>query len=332
MNFRSKKRGSMRQIEMMRGAKKLVDTCTKVREGETVLIVADTTKMKIAEVLAGAAYERNAEVILSVMTPRKVHGEEPPPAIAAAMKKVNVFFIPVSKSITHTRAVKEAVEAGARGLVLTDWTEDIMISGGIDADFDQQKPICKKIAQLFREGKKAHLTTPLGTDLYLDLEGRRGNALTCVVEPGEFSTVPTIEANFSPNEGTSEGMIVADASIPYLGIGVLTEPVRVKVQKGMIREITGGTQAKALKDNLEKQNDPMVFNIAELGVGLNPKARMCGIMLEDEGVFGVVHIGIGTNITLGGRIKAAVHYDLLMYNATLEVDGNRILEGGQLKI
>ncbi len=322
----------MRQIEMMRGAKKLVDTCTKVREGETVLIVADTTKVRIAEVLAGAAYERNAEVILSVMAPRKVHGEEPPSAIAAAMKKVNVFFIPVSKSITHTRAVKEAAEAGARGLVLTDWTEETMISGGIDADFDQQKPICRNIARLFREGKKAHLTTPLGTDLYLDLEGRRGNALTCVVEPGEFSTVPTIEANFSPNEGTSEGTIVADASIPYLGIGVLTEPVRVKVQKGMIREISGGAQAKVLKENLEKQNDPMVFNIAELGVGLNPKARMCGIMLEDEGVFGAVHIGIGTNITLGGKIKAAVHYDLLMYNATLEVDGNRILEGGQLKI
>jgi leucyl aminopeptidase (aminopeptidase T) len=207
-----------------------------------------------------------------------------------------------------------------------------MISGGIEADFDKQRPVCKKIAQLFRDGKKAHLTTPLGTDLSLDLEGRRGNALTCIVEPGEFSTVPTIEANFSPNEGTAEGTIVADASIPYLGIGVLTEPVKVKVHEGMITEITGGIQAKMLKDNLEKQNDPMVYNIAELGVGLNPKARMCGIMLEDEGVFGVVHIGIGTNITLGGKIKAAVHYDLLMYQATLELDGSLILKDGQLEI
>lgn len=322
----------MKNIEMMRGAKKLIDTCTNVQEGETVLIVADTNKTKIAEVIASAAYERNAEVIITIMAPRKVHGEEPPKAIAEAMKKVNVFFIPVSKSITHTRAVKEAAEAGARGLVLTDWNEDIMISGGIEADFRVQRPVCKKIAQLFAKGEKAHLTTPLGTDLSLNLEGRRGNALTCIVEPGEFSTVPTIEANFSPNEGTAEGTIIADASIPYLGIGVLTEPVRVKVHKGMITEIMGGIQAKILKDNLEKQNDPMVFNIAELGIGLNPKARMCGIMLEDEGVFGVVHIGIGTNITLGGKIKAAVHYDLLMYNATLNLDGSLILKDGQLQI
>ena len=212
---------------MMRGAKKLVDTCTKVRAGETVLIVADTNKTRIAEVIASAAYERNAEVIITVMAPRKVHGEDPPKAVAKAMKEVNVFFIPVSKSITHTRAVKEAAEAGARGLVLTDWSEDIMISGGIEADFEKQRPICKNIAQFFQDGKKAHLATPLGTDLSLDLEGRRGNALTCIVEPGEFSTVPTIEANFSPNEGTTEGTIMADASIPYLGIGVLTEPVKV---------------------------------------------------------------------------------------------------------
>lgn len=322
----------MKHIEMMRGAKKLIDTCTKVQEGETVLIITDTNKIKIAEVIASAAYERNAEVILMVMTPRKVHGEEPPKAIAEAMKNVDVFFIPVTKSITHTKAVKDAASAGARGLVLTDWNEDIMISGGIEADFDKQRPLCKKVAQLFQEGKKAHLTTPSGTDLFLNLEGRRGNALTCIVEPGEFSTVPTIEANFSPNEGTSEGIIVADASIPYIGIGVLTEPVRAKVHKGMITEIDGGLQAKILNDNLKKLNDPMVYNIAELGIGLNPKARMCGIMLEDEGVNGVVHIGIGTNITLGGKIKASIHYDLLMYNSTLNLDGYLILNNGELNI
>lgn len=322
----------MKHIKMMRSARKLVDTCTKVQDGETVMIVTDTNKISIAEVIASAAYERNAEVIISVMAPRKVHGEEPPRAIAEAMKNVNVFFIPVTKSITHTRAVKDAATSGARGLVLTDWNEDIMISGGIEADFEKQRPICKKIAQLFQDGKKAHLTTPQGTNLLLDLEGRRGNALTCIVEPGEFSTVPTIEANFSPNEGTAEGKIVADASIPYIGIGVLTEPVIAKVKKGMITEIDGGLQAKILKDNLEKQNDPMVYNIAELGIGLNPRARMCGIMLEDEGVFGVVHIGIGTNITLGGKIKATIHYDLLMYNASLDLDGKMILGNGELRI
>ena len=58
---------------------------------------------------------------------------------------------------------------------------------------------------------------------------------------------------------------------------------------------------------------------------------MTGIMLDDEGVFGSVHIGIGSNITLGGNIKAAIHYDLLMWTATIELDGKVILEKGDLK-
>ena len=53
-------------------------------------------------------------------------------------------------------------------------------------------------------------------------------------------------------------------------------------------------------------------------------------MLDDEGAFGVVHIGVGTNITLGGVIKAKTHYDLLMYKPTLIIDGKEILKDGNL--
>jgi leucyl aminopeptidase (aminopeptidase T) len=236
----------------------------------------------------------------------------------------------VSVSITHTQAVKEAAQAGARGLVLTDFTPRMLVLGGIEADFEAQAPVCRRLAAMFEAGERVHLTTPAGTDLWLDATGRRGNALTCIVAPGQFSTVPTIEANFSPVEGSAQGIVVADASIPYLEIGVLEEPVRAEVRDGSITRIEGGTQARALRENLAAQGDPHVYNVAELGVGLNPQARLCGLMLEDEGVLGVVHIGIGTSITLGGGIKAKVHYDLLMHGATLEVNGQILLREGDL--
>ena len=316
----------------MQGAKTIMDNCVSLKAVEVVLIVTDIMQENIAKVLAAAATERGAEVIVSVMKPRKKAGEEPPKLIAESMKHADVVLIPVSYSVTHTYAVKEAAQNGARILVLTDFTEEMLIRGGIEADFKAIKPVCKAIADAFAQGSKVHLTSPGGTDLWLDITGRRGNALYCVVEPGEFSTIPTVKANASHVEGSAHGCIVADASIPYLGIGVLNEPVVVEVENGFITSISGGKQAEVLKKDLESHNDRNCFNIAELGLGLNPKCRLCGIMLEDEGVIGTAHIGIGTSITLGGTVKAPTHYDLLMWNPRIEVDGKVIFEGTEVLI
>ena len=322
----------MKEALMMQGARTIMDNCVSLRAGETVLIVTDMVQEKIAKVLSAAAVERGAEVIVSIMKPRKRAGEEPPKIIAESMKHADVVLIPVSYSVTHTFAVKEAAESGARLLVLTDFTEEMLISGGIEADFRSIKPICKGVADAFAKGSKVHVTTPGGTDLWLDITGRRGNALYCVVGPGEFSTIPTVEANSSPVEGSANGHIVADASIPYLGIGVLDEPVVVDVKDGFITDIRGGRQAEVLKRDLASHNDPNCYNIAELGVGLNPKCRLCGIMLEDEGVISTAHIGIGTRITLGGVVKAPPPYDLLMWNPRIEVDGRVIVDGNEIFI
>lgn len=316
----------MQELLMLKGAKTLVDVCTNTKPGENVLIVTDMANTSIAKAIASVALDRGAETIMMVMEPRKRAGQEPPKPVATAMQAADVVFIPVSYSITHTHAVKEAAESGSRLIVMTDFNEEMMAHGGIEADFTKIKPICRGVAQKFEQGRKIHLTSPGGTDLVMDITGRRGNALYCVVEPGEFSTVPTIEANVSPLEGTANGRIVADASIPYLGIGVLDEPVTVSVEDGFITAIEGGRQAEILRMNLIEQDDPNVYNIAEIGVGLNPKCRMCGIMLEDEGVISTCHIGIGTSITLGGTVKAAVHYDLLMWEPKVVVDDKVVLD------
>jgi leucyl aminopeptidase (aminopeptidase T) len=165
----------------------------------------------------------------------------------------------------------------------------------------------------------------------MDITGRPGNALYCIVEPGQFSPVPNVEANVSPIEGTATGRIVVDASIPYLGIGLIEQPILVEVKDGFITSIEGGRQADVLGRDLASHGDRNSFNIAELGVGLNPKCKMIGIMLEDEGVLGSAHIGIGTNITLGGRIKAPCHYDLLVWNPRIEVDGEVVIDGTEVR-
>lgn len=320
----------MNEVLMARGAHTVVNTCVGVKPGEQVLIITEAEKLSIAKAVAAAVYAAKAEPVITVILPRERDGQEPPLTVAEAMKQSDAFIAVVGKSITHTHAVREACKRGSRGVVLTQFSEAMMIHGGLEADFRDVAPTCKEVAAKLAGAEQVHLTTPYGTDLTFCAKGRRGNAMYCMVEPGEFSPVPTVEANVSPLEGTANGVIVANASIPYIGIGVLEEPVNCTVKDGFITSITGGRQAQMLKRDLDSKNDPNVFNIAELGVGLNPQCRFIGFMLEDEGVRGSVHIGIGTNITLGGNLKAACHYDLIMTEPTLMADDAMLLHEGQV--
>lgn len=320
----------MKKILMARGADKVVSACVKVKPGEEVLIVTEESKLSIAEAIAAAVYRVQAEPVLQIMVPRETDGQEPPASIAAAMKASDAFISVVGKSITHTHAVKDAIANGSRGVVLTQFSEDMMIHGGIEGDFEAAKSECTAVAAALAGSEEIHLTTAAGTDLRYSARGRRGNSLYCMVEKGQFSTIPTVEANVSPLEGTANGVIVADGSIPYIGIGVLDEPVRCVVENGMIVSIEGGRQARMLKENLDSKNDLNVYNVAEMGLGLNPKCHFMGFMLEDEGVYGTAHIGIGTSITLGGTVKAACHYDLIMKDATVTADGKPILKDGKV--
>lgn len=316
----------MKNLLMQKGARTVVDVATKVKAGEQVLIVTDYAKFEIAQAVAAVANDRGAEVTVMTMKPRPRAGVEPPECVAAAMKKADVVIVPVSYSITHTHAVKEAAACGARIIVMTDFTFETMTHGGIEADFESVKPVCIAMAKALENACDVHVTSPGGTDLRFNTKGRRGNALYCMVEPGQFSTIPTVEANTTPVEGTAEGVIVCDASIPYLGIGLVDEPVICTVREGFITEIKGGRAADMLRRDLESHNNRLSFNIAELGIGLNPKCRMCGVMLEDEGVLGTCHIGIGTSLTLGGVTKAPCHYDLIMWHPTIVADGKVIFE------
>ena len=304
------------------GARRLVRVNGRVQPGEGVVVVTDPTMRRYADAVAAAAREAGAAVTTCIIPVRDRDGQEPPPPVARAMAAAAVIFSPVRISITHTRAMRAALNAGARICMMTAYTDAIMTGAALlHTDFEAQADVCRRLGAAFTNGALVHLTSPRGTDLRFGVEGRVANVLTNIPEPGELAPVPDIEVNVVPVTGSAEGTIIADASVPYLGIGVLDEAIVCEVRDGYIVEMTGGAQADLLREHLESFADRHCFNVAELGVGLNPNARLTGEMLEDEGVLGTIHIGIGTSHTLGGEIVAPTHYDLLMWEPTIAVDG-----------
>lgn len=310
-------------------AHRVLTHSANLQSGEHVVIVTDYEKLDLGTIVATAARVITANVNMLVMPPREVDGEEPPETIALAMARADLVVSLVARSITHTQAVQNALKAGARSLMLTAFTRSMLLGGGIAHDFRAHRSFCQLVGRLLGNANHAHLTTPAGTDLTMDLSGRPGNAHSGVVEhPGEITTVPNSESSISPIEGSSRGVIVGDASLPYYEIGLLTEPIRMDVENGRVTRVTGGNQARRIEQMMARQNDPNVYNIAQLSFGLNPECRMQGIMLEDEGVYGTSHIGIGTSSLLGGDVRAKMHFDIIMWNPTLDLDGETVLRDG----
>ena len=319
--------------QMLRGARRLVAVCARVQAGESALIVTDDGADPVLGLaLYEALREAGAKAAL-IKTPNgKSDSGEPDPKVTAAMGQADVVFAPVSVSITHTDAVRNYCAANGRVVALTQWIPDMMAGGGIDADFAAIEPRVLRMAAIWDKGSSVHVQTKAGTDLVLDITGRLGtpHAKTSIVRPGTFHPVPDIESPVSPV--TSEGVIVCDASIPYLGIGVLETPVRLEVKNGNVMKISGGWAADRVRDAWAAMNDPHVYNVAEIGIGMNPSCRLIGSMLEDEGVATTCHIGVGTSTTLGGTIKASCHYDFIMHDPTIAVDGEVVMAEGVLLV
>jgi len=316
------------------GARKVVRTLARVKAGEKVLIVADTDTMAVSAALATAALEITPEVVTTVMNPVAVDGDEPPAIVGAAMLAADVALLPVSYSISHSIATRNALKHGTRVLSLPATTPDQLVRGGAEADFEAASPTVRKMGELLGAAASAQLTSPAGTNCSFDLRGRSGNAHDCILDrPGKFSAFPNIEANISPVDGTAEGTIVFDGSIPNLRIGPLRAPVKCTVQKGNIVKVEGGPEADMIRKVWAQLGDASVYNIAQLAIGLNPAIYMLtGVWAQDHGAFGTVHIGIGTSANLGGTTKAACHFDGMMYRPTLKLDGRVVLENGELQI
>lgn len=323
----------MKDLVLKKNAYKIVTVCANVKKGEKVTIVTDFNKVDLAEAIASCCLELQAEVVITVMEPRKMHNQKLPEAVAAAMAASDVLFVPTTWSIAHTEARIRACKAGARVINLPALERETLISGAIDLDFVAHEPLVKKVADLLTKAKVARVTTDIGTDITMSLEGRDGAALACLSHnPGQFATVPDVEARATPVEGTANGVIYVDGSIPIPEVGLVQNPIKVTVKDGFATKIEGDAKAEAFSKVLEDANDPSAYNIAELGIGMNTAAKLIGVMLEDEGSFGTIHIAVGTSAAFGGKVSTNIHLDMMIRNPVLYLDGKPILDRGKLLI
>ena len=303
--------------------------CMGVMPSENVCIVTDERMLELAYPFHVAARDLGCESVLVEMNVRKRNGEEPPQHVAKLMESSDVILAITTKSLSHTNARKVACGKGARMASLPGISVDC-VKRTLIVDYAKIKERSEILSDILTKGKMARLYCPLGTDLHIDISQREG-----AYDHGDyrmaksFGNLPAGEAYIAPLEGSSNGKVVFNSS--FAGVGICKEPIYIQIEDGNAVSIEGKSEAEKLKSILEPLGEK-AYNLAELGIGTNDKAMLTGLVLEDEKVMGTVHLAFGDNSGFGGNTSVPVHLDGIIVKPTLIIDGEMIMESGELVI
>jgi leucyl aminopeptidase (aminopeptidase T) len=298
------------------------------RPGERLAVVADRDRAADAVATAREAEARGLVVELVVTDEDYRREEEVPAAVAAAVDAADAALLfvayPRIQFGGHSALRKRATARGARiGFVTRDVASaDALALAGVAER-------TRRLAAALTEAERALVTSPGGTRVELDLRGRRGTALTNELSaPGAWGALPDFfEAAVAPVEGSARGTIVVDGT--SLVTGIAHEPIWIDLRGGAVAALRRGN-ARELRAYLEAAGENAT-NLAELGIGTNALAsrELTGTFV-DKKIGGTVHFGLGDNRGLGGRTQAAVHTDVQVMDARVELDGRLVVDGRRL--
>jgi leucyl aminopeptidase (aminopeptidase T) len=205
-----------------------------------------------------------------------------------------------------------------------------MIEGPMTADFDAMKEAADRLKRRFRGVKTVRLVASSGTDVTFSIDGR-AFVDDITILPGHAGNLPAGEIWCAPVEHSMNGTIVCDGSIGDLG--QVPEPLAICVSDGRVTGLKSADMA--LTDSVRRLLgvDDEASLAGEFGIGLNPKAQITGLLLEDEKAYGTVHIAFGGNQDMpGGRNKSCTHRDFLIRGPSIIVPetGEYVMLDGKL--
>lgn len=356
-------------------AKVAIRDSLRVQESERVLIITNPVKnvYEVAIALYNAAMEAGAEAVLTVQPVKSQFDFADEAVIEAISSNPDVCIsISAGKLGKDRRTTARPYSVKGRkydhvfryllgiGKLRSFWSPKIdqdMFARTIPVNYEKIAEQADGLKKVLDTAKELRITAPAGTDLKIGVDKREALVDNGKLSfPGQGGNLPAGEAFISPELGRGEGKIVFDGSISLHNGDLLNEePVEVIVEEGIARHISGGREADLLRETIEmSENNAFRYekegqipagkgkiysrnarNLGELGIGLNPNAKITGNMLEDEKAFGTCHLALGSNYDQDA--PSLTHLDCLVRSPSIKAvlkDGDEIdlLEEGRLLI
>ena len=172
----------------------------------------------------------------------RLHGMDPGKPVCEAMKHATVVFMPTVWSMSHCSARKEASDMGVRCITIPSADDELFGRTFVETPFGELKEPMMTLNRLLTEANEVHVTTKAGTDMWLDLRGRKNYDLEhgwCHKNKQEyfnnFSAPPCVEANIAPVEYTAHGRIIVDAC--QSAVGLIETPIELIVENGELLKL-----------------------------------------------------------------------------------------------
>ena len=348
-------RNVIEKVRVVEGVVNMLKVNMGLKSGEKALIVTDVPtaeewkrvdSVKLSEMLERVLLAKMVSEVAAENFPgNKVefftyssvgrHGTYPGEEVEERMKAADVVVAITTFSLTHTDARVNACNAGARVASMPMFTAEMLYPGGpMAADYRKIDFETKKIAVSITKASKARITSQGGTHIAFSLEGRSGLIDSGIfTAKGSWGNLPSGEAYCAPVEGTAEGKLVVEPN----WYPDLKEKMTMVFRKGYVAEIVGGGRIGdgfgGLLD-FKKKEEPFLSrrNLAELGIGTNPNAKRTDNVLEAEKIKGTVHLAIGDNSHMGGRVSSDLHQDFVVPKPTLILDDETVMRDGKLLV
>ena len=320
-------------FEVTNAALKLVRDFMLVKEGENVVITADTSAdFRVVEAVAGAAYSVGANpVIIHYPTSGKAY-EEPIRPVADAVEHADVWIELAYYCSMHTPCFKKALENGARFTCLNGMDVIMLVNTVGRVNYDVLIEFGEYLTDKVHRSNEVIVTDKNGTNLVGYNQGRG------VKHSGQRATkkgYPVMlggQVSWCPVEETINGKLIFDAALfPPDTLGLLNSNVELTLEKGVVTKIEGGKDAAIFEKWLSKFNDPNMFRLAHYSIGFNPGVtKPTGRIVEDERLFGCIEMGIGSQgaSLMGACWDAASHTDGIVSKPTILLDGYKLEENG----
>lgn len=319
-------------IEVGKAGRKLVEEVFPIKNGENVVITADSrSDWRVVTEVVKAIYSTGGIPTLIVHPTTGEASTDPPSPVAGALQQADAWIELNDSYLLYSDAWKKAMEAGVR-FFAGGGDVEILVNMIGRIDYPLVDKFANKLLELTNKATEVTITSDEGTNLRIkvDPKGSIGHYITgdSAIKYDGAGTLQVMpgQATFGHIPDSVNGTLVFDGFLwPPNEINVLKETVGLEISKGKIVKVIGGRTAETYTNFLANFNHPGVYEIAHCTYGFNPGCeRTKGQVDNDERIFGCMEFGIGPKWA-----DSPMHMDGSMLKPSVWADGVQLEERGR---